>query len=208
MKCLVPRCKAEAVDPPRDRKNFQVPPLPLCGEHQKRYRKEYHRHFDPIIRGLSKRWKVGIEVVKGRVHDVFDESAKASRLMSWQATWVQMVDLELLNSGNALGTQKGRWQTIDGEEVWVPDGSTPRPSAPRPSAPPGSVKERYARLPEEATDAGKAAIAKRQAEENLLEQRLRHETAEFAKGQRQVLELELKMKREAERRRALKKAKA
>jgi hypothetical protein len=111
---------------------------------------------------------------------------------------MQMIDLELLNSGQ--GGQKGRWETVDGLEVWVPE-SGARPT-PRPSYP--GYPQKRAELPEHATREGQARIAKREAEQQLLEQRLAAETAEFHRGQRMVLELELKTKRATE---AMRKAK-
>jgi hypothetical protein len=117
---------------------------------------------------------------------------------SWQATWLQMVDLELLNVG--IGAQRGDWKMIDGVDVWVPIGTEPRPSQPASyphysARPPGP-------LPEHATKAGQAAIAKRLAEQELLERKLAAEISDFSRGQRQVLELELKVKRATEAKKA------
>jgi hypothetical protein len=115
----------------------------------------------------------------------------APHAVTFMSTWIQMVDAELLNSG--VGAQKGV-MSVDG--VWVPEGT----EAPRPSYP-GYTPRKAGPLPEHATKAGQAAIAKRQAEQELLERKLAAETAEFNRGQRQVLELELKTRRAAEARR-------
>jgi hypothetical protein len=116
------------------------------------------------------------------------KSMSAPHAATFISTWVQMVDAELLNSG--VGAQ-----SFDG--VWVPEGTEP----PRPSYP-GYTPRKAGPLPEHATRAGQAAIAKRAAERDLLERKLAAETADFNRGQRQVLELELKTKRAAETKKA------
>lgn len=202
MKCLIPRCKAEVVVSRKPRNGLLPPPLDLCGPHQNRYRKAYREHFQPMFDRLSKKRR---RVVNGRPAPSRPEDVVAawasgsSREKSWQATWLQMVDLELLNEG--MGGQKGTWEKRDGVEVWVPEGSTPRPSYP------GYARLPSGSLPEEAYPEGQAAIAKRNAEQRRLEQQLAADAAEYQRGRRMELELELKTKRLVEQRAAFKKAK-
>jgi hypothetical protein len=173
------------------------PELRLCDSHGKRYVKDWRIHFMPVITKLSKKWLVRRGIAQGRTEDVLRALSDEMHTASWQATWVQMVDLELLNQGH--GGQRGRWETVDGAEVWVPEGEPkPRPSYP------GYPRKAPERLPEAAYPEGQRAIAKRVAEQQLLEQRLAAETEAFQRGQRQVLELELKTKRATE---AMRKAK-
>lgn len=190
MKCSIPRCAKASEDLPpllhtmskrydtaqRRAKRvgrFLPPELPLCRVHGARQRADFWYHCGKLKRALG-----------------------PAQQRSWQATWIQVIDLELLHSGEGAQSQKGDWKMVDGVDVWVPAGS----EAPRPSYPGYAVKKADP-LPEHATRAGKAAIAKRIAEQELLERRLAAETADFNRGQRQVLELELKVKRETEARR-------
>jgi hypothetical protein len=57
-------------------------------------------------------------------------------------------------------------------------------------------------LPEHATRAGQAAIAKRNREQAALEAQLKSDVEEYARGRRMELELELRTKRETEKRKA------
>lgn len=189
MKCSVFRCPIEAstaaLRPVRSRNAPRSPPivipeLDLCTDHQKRYQSDYVRHFGPLVDNLARKWMVQRGVAKTRVDDVITELTSEGRMRTWQAHWLQMIDLELQHSG------KGLYASEVKEE--------PKPK-PRPSIP-----AKYALLPEHATPEGQMAIAKRAAEEQLLEQRLARETAEFAAGQRQVLQQELKVRREVEAR--------
>lgn len=115
-----------------------------------------------------------------------------ARTKSWVATWVQMVDLELLNDPSVkkvLGAQKVK---LSESGEWVPDDGA------KPSSFPAYAKKKEGPLPEGATRAGQAAIAKRAAEEEALTKKLHADTVEFARGQRQLLEFELKGRRIAE----------
>mgnify|MGYP001314917146 CR=1 FL=1 len=108
------------------------------------------------------------------------KSMSAASAVTFVSTWVQMVDLELFNS------------------IVAP------PPEPRPSSPsyPGYAPRKIDPLPEQATRAGQVAIAKREAEQQLLERQLAAETADFNRGQRQVLEVELKVRRATEAKKA------
>lgn len=208
MKCILFRCPREAVAAPAATKKLIRPPLmDLCAEHQRRYQRDYTKHFKPLVMKLAKRWLTGNGVAQSRAEAVVEELQDEGHLKSWQAHWMQMIDLELLNAGHGAGGVKGEMKVVDGQEVWVPQAEIqPRPSAP---THPSAVAE-YARkttLPEHATQKGQSAIARRLAEEMLLERRLQAETAEFQRGQRAVLTQELKTKRETELLAAAKKAK-
>lgn len=195
MKCTVFRCNREPVAPPRPKNGFLQPPrLELCGEHQVRYRKDYTKHFGPLVDRLAKRWMVSRGVAQSRAQAVVDELLSENRVRNWQAHWLQMIDLELLNAGH--GGHRVKWDDALG--AYVPEGSEPRPSAP------SAVREylKPTQLPEHATREGQVAIQKRAAEEALLESQLKAQTEEFARGQRAVLTQELKVKREVELRRA------
>lgn len=87
---------------------------------------------------------------------------------SWRATWMQMVDAELLNAKSA---------------------------APEPSKGYSNYASRPVNLPESATKAGQAALDKRAKEQNKLEAQLALDVADYARGRRMELELELKTKR-------------
>lgn len=206
MKCSVPRCKEEAVVPRKPRRELTPPELDLCKVHRDRYVRDYRRHFQPMLDALKKK-PPQRRVVRGRKPVHAPEalvqawaSSSSAREQSWLATWLQMIDNEILNNplSKFFGAEKGKWS--DDGKTWIPEGS----AAPRPSAYPGYVTKPRDPLPEHATRAGQAAIAKRAAEQDLLERRLAAEIADFQRGQRQVLELELKVKREAELRAAQK----
>ncbi len=173
MKCSIPRCEHPPAPPARKRKwHLIAPQLDLCEAHGLRYAKEFNRHFEPLVSKLSRRWKVQPKIAQERMDAVLQELAASGTLRSWQSTWIQMVDDEILNS--------------------LKEPSEP-PKSSQPVSPPLV-------LPEHATREGQAAIAKRKVEEDELEHKLKGDIAEFMKGQRQVLELELKTKREAEAR--------
>lgn len=200
MKCAVPRCPIVGVVVP-NRRSVDVGPAapPMCSAHRDRFIRSFRQHFESMRSKLTKGSKH--HVVKARAAALIQAWAVSNnaKIKSWVATWVQMVDLELLNSGSGLGVQKGRLSET-GE--FVPDGAEVRlPSYP------SYAKKKEAPLPEHATRAGQAAITKRVAEQELLERRLAAESADFIKGQRQVLELELKTKRAAELRASAKRAK-
>lgn len=191
MKCTIFRCSREGVAPPKPKKGLLLPPpLELCGEHQLRYRKEYTQHFKPLVSRLAKRWLTSNGLAQSRAEAVVEELQGLDRLRNWQAHWLQMIDLELLNAGH--GGQQGDLKVIDGQEVWVPKGEEPRPSAP------SAVREylKPTTLPPNATRAGQAQLRRIAAEDALLEQQLRAQTEEFVTGQRAVLTQELKLKRE------------
>ena len=181
MKCIVFRCQKHVGSPLLARtRGLRPPALDLCPEHQREYNKAFDVHFAPYL-APGARQKLARAMGRVTLADAaIAEALSAWRLRSWQSHWLQQVDLELLYH------------------------SDPPPE--RPSAP--EVKPRAQEpLPLAATKVGQAVLAKRAAEEALLEQRLKAEVKEFAKGQRQVLELELKTKRAAEEV-ARKKAKA
>lgn len=170
MKCTIPRCGEQSEGASERDQKHVPPPLALCTPHQNRYRNDYRLHCSS-----------------------FRQSHTEAQARSWQATWIQMVDLEMLNVG--IGAQRGEWATVDGVDVWVPEGT----AAPNASYPHYKARKPDP-LPEHAYRSGQAAIAKREAEQQLLERKLAAETQEFNRGQRQVLELELKTKRATESR--------
>lgn len=181
MKCSVFRCPSAAVDYfVGIRKGRLHPPeVPLCAAHGKRYAEEFHRHFSPMVARLSRRWQIARRQTLARVEAVLSEMDREMRRRSWQATWLQMVDLELLNSGEGLLVTKGR-MGANGE--FMADGAEvpPRPSATRLA------------LPEHATRAGQAAIAARAADAAQVERQLAADVDAYAKGRRMELEYELR----------------
>lgn len=178
MKCRVARCPAEALAAaPKVKRGGLIPPLlALCAPHAARYAREYDRHFKPIVLRLARRWLVRNGIAKDRVGAVLEEMGNEARLLSWQATWLQMVDLELLQAGGALGSSK------------VDEG----PPKPKPS-----VGQR-AQLPEHATRAGQAAIAARAADAAQVDQQLQADLQAYAKGRRMELEHDLRVQRREE----------
>jgi hypothetical protein len=103
--------------------------------------------------------------------------AEEARYATWVATWAQQMDAELES------------------DVRLP------PEPPKSSY--AEYASKLANLPEHATQAGQAAIAKRNKEQAALEKQLAADAAEYARGRRMELELELKTKREAEKRKAV-----
>lgn len=188
MKCSVPRCPEQVVAPSTGRRKGRlVPPaLDLCKDHRRRFEREYDHHYAPAVDELKKRWKSSHKVTQERLAAVCEALVNAGHVKSWMSTWLQMVDLEMLNAGN--GTQEGLLL-----------------SPPKPSVSITPVKRTD--LPEHATREGQAAIQKREAEQQLLEKKLAADRAEYERGRRMELELELKTKREAELRAAVKRAK-
>lgn len=197
MSCAVPRCGKDVSPVVKRKGRLAAPPMDLCAEHRSRYEREYRRHYAQLIAHLERQWKVGRKTARERADAVIDALSQLAHVKSWQNTWLQMVDLELLHAGHG-GGQRVR-ETKDG---YVPevDSNAPRPSVtgitPVPAA--------RTALPERATRDGQAAIAKREAEQQLLERRLAADRAEFDRGRRMELELELKTKRAVEIREAAK----
>lgn len=120
-------------------------PIPLCPPHRVRYGKAYARHWHQ----------------KSHLGD-------EKRYASWVATWLQQMDLELIN-----------------EYVLPPERPRPYPGYDLPPIV----------LPEEATRPGQTAIAKRNKEQAAMERQLAQDIADYSRGRRMELEHELKMKR-------------
>lgn len=170
MFCQVARCGKHAVAVVW--KN--IVPLDLCEEHGERYRKEYRKHFSPMVDLLSQKWMVQWSAASGRLTDVAEalrQCGAPSFVVSWQSSWLQMVEAEVLNDGH--------------DQVGVKPPSVSSYSKPgKPLA-----------LPEHATRAGQAAIARRRTEDDELEKKLQADATEYQRGRRMELELELRTKR-------------
>lgn len=191
MSCAVSRCGKDVSPVVKRKGRLAAPLINLCGEHRPRYEREYRRHYVQLIAHLERQWKVGRKTARERADAVIDALSQLAHVKSWQNTWLMMVDMELLHAGHG-GGQRVR----ETKEGYVPEVD---PNAPRPSVV-GITPVPAMRTPppESATRAGQAAIAKREAEQQLLERQLAADRAEYDRGRRMELELELKTKRATE----------
>lgn len=154
MTCFLPRCFGE-----RTEGDF-------CGSHQAEYQAALKLHFGPLATELQERWKIPRSKVWQRIDSVL-QSEHYAHFTSWRATWLQMVDNELLNA-----------MTLPPEP--------PKSSYFKPHPP--------IVMPQEAYRAGQAKLAANAVERKKLEAQLDSDVADYRRGRRMELELELKTK--------------